>query len=88
MFVVIDKVSWKLNQSTFSSSTEGHATIRMWLMDVKTGQPVVSDGRFEGKYNRELGFVNGSNQIRHACARAVDNALNAFLKPYRIEKKR
>lgn len=86
VYVEITDVSQQLNQNLFSKTREGKAKIRMWILDVARGAPllngVVLEGSSTGGHFGEL--EKGSRRIVLAVANGIRHLLEPILKPYPV----
>lgn len=89
IFVVITDVSQRTSSNLFSTTKEGKAKLKAWLLDVDREDPIFSakvhEGKSTGGHFGEL--EKGSERIVLACANGIRDLLKDFFKAYPIVKK-
>ena len=83
VFVVVTNTDQREVEHLFSTSREGQAKIKIWLLDVNNQYAWLSAKSCEGKdKGRFYAEHSGSDLAARAVGNAVENGLKDFLKPY------
>lgn len=84
VFAVITDTSQKLIQQLLSAKREGRAKVKLWLLDVRTEEPILSAKSVEGKSGGGsfAGLNKGSDRQVIAVANALRDGLKDFFKKY------
>lgn len=87
-FAVITQTDQKKQKRVFYHDTEGEATGKVWFLDVKAEQPIVSGKTFVSRSGGErLSFDHkGSDRQIQAAANVMRDALAEFFKSHPISK--
>ncbi|GEM_PF-2135487 len=88
VFVLITDSTQRVKTTFFTAQNEGHAKIKIWLLDAKNHINIKSSKQYDAK--RVQGSfgrgAKGSALQVDAARRAIETALADFLKPYKIVK--
>ena len=89
MFVVITDVSQRTSVNIFSTTREGKAKLKAWLLDVNSEKQMFSAKVCEGKSTGgHFGMLEkGSERIVLAAANGIRDLLKDFFQPYPVVKK-
>lgn len=90
VFAVITHVSQQLHTNVLSSSREGKAQVKLWLLDVAHEKPILSASVKEGKSGGGFfaGLDKGSDRIVIAVGNAIRDHLKEFFKPYSLKDRK
>ena len=88
IFAAIMHVEQHLRVNLLTSSREGKAQVKFWLLDVKNEKPMLSSAVREGKSGGGFfaGLDVGSKRIIIAIGNAIRDHLKDFMKPYPMPK--
>ena len=85
LFAVITETSQKKQMHGLTLDTEGQATIKLWLLDVRDQKAIISAKSFVGRSGGTRGFTidnKGSDRQVQAAANALRDALKDFFLTY------
>lgn len=87
LFCAITSTEQKLQKRPFYEDKEGRTDVRVWLMDTRSGEALLTGKTFTGRSggNRVSIDNKGSERQIQAAANAVRDATRDFLAPYKAK---